>query len=115
MGHAALLTKAQWIPNEVFLVAAEALAHMTSMEELHHGYLFPSFRTIRDVSAKLMAAVGEYMVESGIGTLPEGFSGDWEETARAAMWEIPPEVVVNGVANGTSSLTASNPQADIKA
>jgi hypothetical protein len=99
----------------VFLVAAEALAHMTSIEELHHGYLFPSFRTIRDVSAKLMAAVGQYMVECGLGTVPENFTGDWEASARAAMWEIPPEVVVSNDTGVRKVEGEMNAQVDAKA
>lgn len=89
VGHAAVLCKARTIPNEVFLVTAEALAGMTTLEEVHHGYLFPAFSHIREVSVKLMAAVGSYMVDRGIGTQPEGFNGDWEACAEAAMWDVP--------------------------
>lgn len=73
---------------QVFLVAAEALSCMTSLDELAHGYLLPPFRDIRAVSARLMAAVCAYMVDTGLGSAPEGFEGDWEATARAAMWDV---------------------------
>lgn len=36
---------------QVFLVAAEALSCMTSLDELAHGYLFPPFKQIRGVFA----------------------------------------------------------------
>lgn len=73
---------------QAFLVAAEALSCMTSLDELAHGYLFPPFGQIRSVSYKLMAAVAEYMVATGLGSTPEGFSGDWEATCREAMWDV---------------------------
>jgi hypothetical protein len=34
---------------QVFLVAAEALSCMTSLDELAHGYLFPPFKQMRGV------------------------------------------------------------------
>jgi malate dehydrogenase (oxaloacetate-decarboxylating)(NADP+) len=76
------------VPPQVFLVAAEALASMTSLEDLAHGYLFPPFSHIREVSAKLMAAVCAYMVDTGLGTAPESFTGDWEATCKDAMWDV---------------------------
>jgi malate dehydrogenase (oxaloacetate-decarboxylating)(NADP+) len=52
VGHAAVLTKCSRIPNEMFLVAAEALACMTSVDELAHGYLFPPFNQVRTAFVK---------------------------------------------------------------
>lgn len=69
-------------------MAAEALSAMTSLDELAHGYIFPPFSLIRQVSAKLMAAVCAYMVDTGLGSPPEGFNGDWEATCTAAMWDV---------------------------
>lgn len=46
VGHAAVLTKCSRIPKEMFLVATEALACMTSVDELAHGYLFPPFNQV---------------------------------------------------------------------
>jgi hypothetical protein len=73
---------------QVFLVAAEALSCMTSLDELSHGYLFPPFSHIRSVSAKLMSAVCQYFVDTGLGSTPEDFEGDWEATCTAAMWDV---------------------------
>jgi malate dehydrogenase (oxaloacetate-decarboxylating)(NADP+) len=73
---------------QIFLVAAEALSCMTSLDELSHGYLFPPFNQIRNVSCKLMAAVAAYMVDTGLGSTPDGFSGDWEATCKEAMWNV---------------------------
>lgn len=75
-------------PRQVFLVAAEALSSMACPDELAHGQLFPPFSHIRQVSAKLMAAVAAYIVDAGLGTTPLGFEGDWEATCQAAMWDV---------------------------
>lgn len=56
IGHAASLCAARAISDDVFLVTAEALAGMTSLEEVECGLLFPRFSAIKDVSAKVRAA-----------------------------------------------------------
>ena len=48
--------------DDVFLVAAERLASMSSLAELEAGFLFPRFSGIKRVSARLMAACADYMV-----------------------------------------------------
>jgi malate dehydrogenase (oxaloacetate-decarboxylating)(NADP+) len=48
--------------DDVFLVAAERLASMSSLAELEAGFLFPRFSGIKQVSARLMAACADYMV-----------------------------------------------------
>lgn len=73
VGHAAALCKARAINNDVFLVTAEALSQMTTLEEVEQGLLFPRFSAIKGVSAKLMAVVANFMVSTGLGTLPADF------------------------------------------
>ena len=100
IGHAASLCKAREITDEVFLLAAEALALMTEREDLEHGALFPRFSTIRHVSCRLMAAIANDMCESGLGKVPENFEavtagvpasagalGKWERYAKAHMFD----------------------------
>lgn len=62
VGHAAVLARCPQISDDVFLVAAEALAGMTTAAELDQGFLFPRFSGIQAVSARLMAAVADFMV-----------------------------------------------------
>uniref|UniRef100_A0A383VNK3 Malic enzyme n=1 Tax=Tetradesmus obliquus TaxID=3088 RepID=A0A383VNK3_TETOB len=81
VGHAAVLTRAKTIPNDVFLVAAETLAGMTSLQELRRGFLFPSFSRIREVSVKLMAAVAAHMVASGLAS-PRASTGTGRRAVR---------------------------------
>ncbi len=93
MGHAAVLCQSKAISDDVFLVAAETLAHMTSMDEMEQGFLFPRFRTIKDVSAKLAAATADFMCASGLGTVPADFDAlvaRWGKAGAAtsvARWE----------------------------
>ncbi|WIA32559.1 hypothetical protein OEZ86_003366 [Tetradesmus obliquus] len=75
VGHAAVVTRAKTIPNDVFLVAAETLAGMTSLQEVRRGFLFPSFSRIREVSVKLMAAVAAHMVATYTPTHVRALAG----------------------------------------
>ena len=100
IGHAAVLCDAAAITDEVFLLAAEALAEMTTRDELDHGMLFPRFSSIRSVSTHLIAAIANDMVACGLGRMPVDFdavtvgvaltagnSAKWEAYARAHMFD----------------------------
>jgi malate dehydrogenase (oxaloacetate-decarboxylating)(NADP+) len=99
IGHAAVLCGASAITDEVFLLAAEALAGLTTRQELDTGMLFPRFSNIRDVSARLMGAVAADMCAHGLGSEPADFAAAtarvpagapaaarWEAYARAHMY-----------------------------
>lgn len=73
IGYSAALTKAREIPDEIFLVTAEALSKAVSNDELSEGRLFPRFSDIRRVSANLIGQIASKMCESGIGILPLDF------------------------------------------
>lgn len=73
-------------------MAAEALASMSSSAEvLEQGRLFPPFSRIMDVSVRVMAAVCDHMVTSGLGLRPAGVrdASQWEGYCRAHMWGRP--------------------------
>lgn len=90
VGHAAILVKAKCISDEDFIIAADALAHMTPEAELEEGHLFPPFRDIFTVSATIMAAVAKRMVDSGVGTAPADLgSHSWHDWAVSKMWGLP--------------------------
>lgn len=78
VGHAAVLTRCREISDDVFLVAAEALASMSSVAQLEQGHLFPAFAGIKAVSARLIAAVADFVVRAGLGSLP----ADFDEAVR---------------------------------
>lgn len=57
------------ITEEIFLTAAEALAHLVTEKDLSEGRLYPSLTTIRDVSLKLAVKIMEYAYENNMATL----------------------------------------------
>uniref|UniRef100_A0A672ZKG2 NADP-dependent malic enzyme n=1 Tax=Sphaeramia orbicularis TaxID=375764 RepID=A0A672ZKG2_9TELE len=57
------------ITEEIFLVAAEALAHLVTEDDLAEGRLYPPLSSIRDVSIKLAAKILEYAYENNMATL----------------------------------------------
>ncbi|XP_047455272.1 NADP-dependent malic enzyme [Mugil cephalus] len=57
------------IPEEIFLTAAEALAHMVTEKDLAEGRLYPPLSSIREVSLKLAAKIMEYAYKHKMATL----------------------------------------------
>jgi malate dehydrogenase (oxaloacetate-decarboxylating)(NADP+) len=84
LGHAAVLAKSRKLPQEVFLMTAEALSKLSSIEQLQQGHLFPPFSEIIPTSKKIIIQLCEYFEESGLGSRPAGSS--WEEVVEEAMW-----------------------------
>jgi malate dehydrogenase (oxaloacetate-decarboxylating)(NADP+) len=66
IGMGAIHAEATSIPNEMFLVAARALAGEVSPSDLAVGRLYPSLTRIRDVSASIATAVAEVAYERGL-------------------------------------------------
>ncbi|KAL6757204.1 hypothetical protein V8C86DRAFT_2628574 [Haematococcus lacustris] len=95
VGLAAVVTQASSISDEVFLLAAEALADLAIPSKvLSEGALFPPFSHILDVSAHVAARLARYFVTSGVGVRPASVKsgpspedlGPWERAVRDAMW-----------------------------
>jgi malate dehydrogenase (oxaloacetate-decarboxylating)(NADP+) len=72
VGFAAVITRCSTIPDAVFLEAAEALGAMSSPQQLAQGRLFPPLSQIREACEKLTAHLARFMVETGLGKVPEG-------------------------------------------
>lgn len=70
---------------------------MSSADDLEAGRLFPRFSRIKELSLHLMAAAADYMVRSGLGSLPADFDAVVRRTAgrlsgsgaasNLALWE----------------------------
>ncbi|GBF87516.1 NADP malic enzyme [Raphidocelis subcapitata] len=91
LGAAAIETRAAALPDEAFVVAAEELAGMTTLDDVNAGRLFPPFSSIRAVSARVSARVAEFMVGRGLGAAPPGVRagaarGEWAEYFSSRMW-----------------------------
>ncbi|CAB1434789.1 unnamed protein product, partial [Pleuronectes platessa] len=57
------------ITEEIFLTAAETLAHLVTEKDLSEGRLYPPLCSIREVSAKLAVKIMEYAYEHNLASL----------------------------------------------
>ncbi|XP_037310411.2 NADP-dependent malic enzyme [Pungitius pungitius] len=69
VGLAVTACAVRHINEEIFLTAAEALAHQVTEKDLAEGRLYPPLSSIRDVSLKLAVKVMEYAYERNVATL----------------------------------------------
>ena len=67
---------------------------MVSDKALALGRLFPPVERMRDVAARLAAAVAAQAVADGRGVAPPGvaLAGGWEPYVRKQMWSPPPAI-----------------------
>ncbi|KAI8475520.1 MAG: hypothetical protein J3K34DRAFT_382637 [Monoraphidium minutum] len=92
LGHAAVATRAARLTDEMFVVAAEELASMTTVDDVEAGRLFPPFSSIRAASARVAGRVADFAVAEGLGSRPEGAPGagggadEWAAYFGRRMW-----------------------------
>lgn len=72
------------VTNEMFLAAAKTLALEVSDGDLDRGAIYPPLKRIRDVSAKIAAAVGETAFDQGLAAVPR--PNDLPEFIRSQMY-----------------------------
>nr|CRH06841.1 Malate dehydrogenase (oxaloacetate-decarboxylating) (NADP(+)) [Candidatus Magnetococcus massalia] len=70
LGLGVLISGASSIPDEMFRVAAMALANLVSQEDLDNGCIYPPLNTIRSASLQIAVAVAEYAYDHALATLP---------------------------------------------
>lgn len=89
VGLAAVATKSTRIDDQVFLVAAEVLARLSTVDQLANGLLFPPFAEITTISLKIAAEVASYMIEKGYAETPTDLpkDGDMKAWLRPHMWK----------------------------
>ena len=90
LGYAAALTHATRITDDLFLAAAESLAHITTDEEIEAGHLFPDMNSIRQVSVTLTAEICEMIVAKGLGRAPSGVATHQDWLAYIASHQYDP-------------------------
>ena len=66
LGLGAVFSRAEWMPDGMFLTAARKLAELVSEEDLAQGSLYPALSEVRAVSVKIGAAVADYAYRHGI-------------------------------------------------
>eukprot|EP00954_Amorphochlora_amoebiformis_P007368 572036-Amorphochlora_amoeboformis.AAC.1 len=89
VGHAAVITKAKSIPDELLLEVAKKLADMQSPSDLESGRLFPPFTYIREVSIKLIAHMCRRICELGLAqdtTVCDKSPSEWEQFVSGLMY-----------------------------
>lgn len=84
VGLGALVAGARRVTDRMFTVAAETLAHAPTEDDLATGALLPSIGRLREIAARIAAAVVREAVSAGLA--PPVPDGEVEARVRAAMW-----------------------------
>ena len=84
VGLGAVVAEATRITEEMFLVAARALAEQVSQERLDVGALYPPVQSLADISRVVAVAVATEAVASGVAGVRPGT--DLAATVDEAMW-----------------------------
>ena len=71
VGMGVIACGAKRVTDEMFLAAADALAAQVTQAALDQGSLYPPLATIRDVSARIAAAVAGVAYQQGLATMPK--------------------------------------------
>ena len=69
VGQAVVAVRSSRVTDEMFMVAARTLASCTSEADLAQGSLYPPLRGVREVSAKIAAAVAEVAFARGLAEI----------------------------------------------
>jgi len=85
VGLGAIASKARHVNDAMFLAAAEALAATVSEADLAQGSLYPPLVAVRDVSARIGAAVADVAYTQGLAAAPE--PKDLFEYVRGRMYD----------------------------
>lgn len=71
IGLGVIACEAKSVTNEMFFVAAKALANVVSEADLAQGRIYPSLTKIREVSAAIATSVAEVAYNQGIARRPK--------------------------------------------
>jgi len=87
VGLGAIASAAKTLTDDDFAVAAETLAKLVSPERLKIGCVYPPLEEIRQVSARIAAAVASYIVETGRSTIEKDrHPKDWLAHCQSLMY-----------------------------
>jgi malate dehydrogenase (oxaloacetate-decarboxylating)(NADP+) len=85
VGLGVISSKARLVTNEMFLAAAKTLAAQVSAADLNRGSIYPPLKNIREVSAKIAAAVAEIAFDQGLAAIPR--PDDLPAFIRSGMYQ----------------------------
>jgi malate dehydrogenase (oxaloacetate-decarboxylating) len=100
VGLGAIVSRAQAIPDPLFLAAAKALAAQVTADDLAEGSLYPRVRDLRAVTARVAEAVVAEARECGVG-LPYENAAIPSAIARAMWAPAYPELVAAPIVEET--------------
>jgi malate dehydrogenase (oxaloacetate-decarboxylating)(NADP+) len=84
VGLGVVASQARHVTDQMFAAAARTLASLVLPADLEMGRIYPSLRRIREVSAKIGAAVAEVAFDSGLAQVPR--PANLLGLVEAAMW-----------------------------
>ncbi|HXV90817.1 MAG TPA: NAD-dependent malic enzyme [Gemmatimonadales bacterium] len=85
VGLGVTAVRARHVTDEMFYAAARTLAHQVEAADLALGALFPPLPRIREVSARIAAAVAETAYDAELAATPR--PADLAAFVRSRMWE----------------------------
>lgn len=85
VGLGVLVSQARQVTDSMFLQAARTLADMAEPSDLEQGRLYPSFKRIREVSARIAAAVCKIAHDEGLAQAP--YPADILADVKSRMYE----------------------------
>jgi malate dehydrogenase (oxaloacetate-decarboxylating)(NADP+) len=69
IGLASMCVKAKTLPEEVFLVAAEALASLITEDEMMQGRVYPMLTEMRKISYNIALRVAKYLISNDLSQI----------------------------------------------
>lgn len=84
-GFGSVMAKASAVTDEMFVAASQTLADCVSEDLLAKKQIYPDIRALREVSAKVAAAVAEAAFDSGVSGLSKP-PQDWLEYVSDKAW-----------------------------
>lgn len=89
MGMAVLATQAKRVTEEMFIVAANAVAEQVTQEELDQGLIYPPQSQILTASLHTAAKIAEHIFDKGLARVkrPKDIEGHIRKTAYRPVYE----------------------------
>jgi malate dehydrogenase (oxaloacetate-decarboxylating)(NADP+) len=85
VGLGVIASRSRLVTDEMFMAAAHTLADCVGTEDLGQGSLYPALPRIREVSARIAAAVAEVAYQRGLADGPA--PNDVMTHVRSQMYE----------------------------
>ncbi|HZI82330.1 MAG TPA: NAD-dependent malic enzyme [Casimicrobiaceae bacterium] len=85
VGLGLIVSGATRVTDEMFMAAAHALANMVTVDDLQQGSIYPPLSDIREVSARIAAAVAAVAYKRGLALAPR--PADVLELVKSRMYE----------------------------